>query len=739
METSGSLCTTTGCKEPIFAACDRCDCLLCFTHFNDNNECVNHNEFANLIFHNEQEQNLVSQASACVTLPVPDTMVEISPSVPLIIENLTAVPNDHDIDPPVTALPTDFSSSDLPTGASTPTTGQPSVSSRPEDFVVEGGDAELEIPCKVVKVNHFQENQRKRNNGETYTSNATGKVMRGRKDEDKPRCNGHNEAVVWGDKFQCEGITDECRKQIRYAYWEQGSIQRQREWISRHIQVSEVSRPNPKGRKNRSISYFLPSTSSQTGTLIPVCKTMFLNTVNISARAITTTINKMKPEGTIEADKRGGRRNVENDKAMTKRVTEHINRFPRVESHYCRSSSSRQYLSCDLNVNRMHMMYQQEYPENTVSLSFYTKIFKSMNLAFHLPKKDLCGLCASYHLNKESGINDEDLNEEYQNHILEKDRVRQIKDEEKERSLKDPSKVTCCFDLQQVIYLPKSDWSEIFYKRRLGCYNFTIFDVASKDGFCFLSHEGTTKRGSNEIATSLYTFLEDKDRQGAQEITMFSDGCPGQNKNTIVPTRMMYFIQTSQTCQTVTLNFFEPYHGQCEGDSMHSTIEREMRVLREVFLPAQLATAFALARKYPNKPYHVREMLSSDILDWKELSTAVFGQGNSRVKETDDGQLISWKTFKAVKGVKATPDKVYVKMSHFQDFKPVTLGARVRSNKSKQDVSKLPKPKQAYTKTKGVPKLAQAKYTDLMQMVNGPRPLIRNPEHVAFYKNLPHE
>ena len=69
-------------------------------------------------------------------------------------------------------------------------------------------------------------------------------------------------------------------------------------------------------------------------------------------------------------------------------------------------------------------MYQQEYPEYAVSLILYTKIFKGMTLTF-LPKKDQCGLCASYHIYKVSGINDENLNEEYENHILEKDQVLQ--------------------------------------------------------------------------------------------------------------------------------------------------------------------------------------------------------------------------------------------------------------------------------------------------------------------------
>ena len=100
----------------------------------------------------------------------------------------------------------------------------------------------------------------------------------------------------------------------------------------------------------------------------------------------------------------------------------------------------------------------------------------------------------------------------------------------KEKSQQNKKHVTASFDLQQVMYLPKSNMSEVFYKRRLANYNFTIYDIGTKDGHCFLSHEGTTNRGSNEIASYLFSFLEAKDKEGVKEVVMFSDGCPGKKK-----------------------------------------------------------------------------------------------------------------------------------------------------------------------------------------------------------------
>lgn len=54
----------------------------------------------------------------------------------------------------------------------------------------------------------------------------------------------------------------------------------------------------------------------------------------------------------------------------------------------------------------------------------------------------------------------------------------------------------CIFDPQQVIYTPKSARSELFYKSRLSNIIFTIHELASRDGWCFLSHElGHNKKG----------------------------------------------------------------------------------------------------------------------------------------------------------------------------------------------------------------------------------------------------
>ena len=102
----------------------------------------------------------------------------------------------------------------------------------------------------------------------------------------------------------------------------------------------------------------------------------------------------------MEQEKRGGRRDVykESDEAKRKFATEHINRFPRVESHYCRKNSTREYPPWDLTKRKMYTMYQDAVPnpDEQACYETYKRIMKEKNLSFHRPKKDRCGLCLLY-------------------------------------------------------------------------------------------------------------------------------------------------------------------------------------------------------------------------------------------------------------------------------------------------------------------------------------------------------
>ena len=70
----------------------------------------------------------------------------------------------------------------------------------------------------------------------------------------------------------------------------------------------------------------------------------------------------------------------------------------------------------------------------------------------------------------------------------------------------------------------------LYFMRRLGNYNLTIYNFQIKACHCFTWHEGQGNRGSSEIGTYLSIYLDQLDAAGVKTVKLFADGCPGQIK-----------------------------------------------------------------------------------------------------------------------------------------------------------------------------------------------------------------
>ena len=214
-----------------------------------------------------------------------------------------------------------------------------------------------------------------------------------------------------------------------------------------------------------------------------------------------------------------------------------------------------------------------------------------------------------------------------------------------------------------VEYIQTSTWVDgvmigrgtLFYKRRLAGYDFTVYELGTRDGFCYFHHEGIAKRGATEIASNLFNYLSILDEQRKEEVSLFSDGCIGQNKNCILPAMLMYFLAESLSVTKITLYYFETSHGQSEGESIHSTIERALKNTGDLFLPCQLAMLILGARKNP-KRYHVTEVQTMDIRDWKALSQSMH---ILMVRTTAEGNCVDWKKVMQVEVRKSHPKKAH--------------------------------------------------------------------------------
>ncbi|GFO33485.1 hypothetical protein PoB_005999000 [Plakobranchus ocellatus] len=83
---------------------------------------------------------------------------------------------------------------------------------------------------------------------------------------------------------------------------------------------------------------------------------------SVTERQIRTALKKRQRDGQIAMEGRGGRREAEKveDEEKRQSILDHNNKFPRMESHYCRANTENEFLAPELNLTTMYNMYVSE-------------------------------------------------------------------------------------------------------------------------------------------------------------------------------------------------------------------------------------------------------------------------------------------------------------------------------------------------------------------------------------------
>nr|CAH7763422.1 unnamed protein product [Callosobruchus chinensis] len=193
------------------------------------------------------------------------------------------------------------------------------------------------------------------------------------------------------------------------------------------------------------------------------------------------------------------------------KICQHIRSFPLQENHYSRNESSRQCLSPDLNLKKMHRLFVEKYPDSNISERTYTDIFKSkFNLRFGIPRSDTCGYCDKLYI-KLCATDDEGETQA----IMRESKLHHMRADAGYKTLKADTEVakhntntTVLFtDLQQVLSCPTLTHSSVFYQRQLATHNYAIHDAAEGNATMMLWHEAVVHRGSTEIASTLLFYI----------------------------------------------------------------------------------------------------------------------------------------------------------------------------------------------------------------------------------------
>ncbi|KAK3917338.1 Methylthioribose-1-phosphate isomerase [Frankliniella fusca] len=343
------------------------------------------------------------------------------------------------------------------------------------------------------------ENKQRRDRGEEYLDTKGNLVPKKKPKTVECKC-----------QFKlCKTLTEAETLKLNEAYWGLGNYSRQRDYINKCMKCIPVKRHSTGASNPRSntFEYWFPVSREGQDVDIRVCRAKFLGVLDIGKKTLVCTKQNEK-NGFSKKDQRG--KHAPSHKinpAQHAAVVEHISSFLKVESHYCRQSSSFQYLDQKLSIRLMHKLFKHGHdPKLHVGYETYRKIFKKdFHLSFHKPKKDQCSTCANFR-----NLSDEQKAlraEDQARHLKNKDLARNEKSAHKQEALENDSFKSFTFDLQSVLYTPCSEVSSFYYSRKLNCYNFTIYDQGSREGVCYFWDETEGERGTSEIGTALWTHL----------------------------------------------------------------------------------------------------------------------------------------------------------------------------------------------------------------------------------------
>lgn len=362
-------------------------------------------------------------------------------------------------------------------------------------------------------------------------------------------------------------------------------------------------------RRNSSFSYQL---KLEDGTSVKVCKALFSSTLGLPERTITKWLDDpINPEKQAEVPSKSGPKCGKHTKVETD-VKDFLKNWlrdlPSVDSHYCRSTATykdKKFLYQGTTISQLHCEYGQAAATagvRAVGIQYFTAVFHEENYSVFIPRKDQCDVCVSF---KHGNIS----KAAYHAHVTKKDEARQEKSRDKDSA--DEEKSVWTMDLQAVLLCPKTQASSLYYKTKLQVHNFTLFNLRSKEGYCYVWDESEGDLCSEVFAHLQYHHFEGviKGHPDLKEIIVWSDGCGYQNRNTCVANA--YSELARKYGVLITQKYLLAGHTQMECDSMHSTIER--KIVADIFTPRDYVVVLQTARIRPS-PYYVKALKHDEFL-----------------------------------------------------------------------------------------------------------------------------
>lgn len=497
-------------------------------------------------------------------------------------------------------------------------------------------------------------------------------------------------------RFKCLlNITPEQRRNIFKKFWSPSkSTELKRQFVASNVHLVNVKRRRSRtGERENKKTFNRKFTFSIDNVQTEVCKVFFLNTLAISQTFVTTALSKKLVGGMTETDQRG--KKVPPNKIPTDAkdsIRKHIMKFPTVESHYSRERSSKKYLDASLNIARMYELYREGMLENNVPESeipkawLYYEIFNTeFNYSFKLPDNDTCDQCDEFiiKLKDSSGEERHMIEKQYDEHLEEASKRYDLKNKDKKIAQNSTNQKCLTVDLEKCLPTPVLTNAQSFYSLKLWTFNYTISDTTKNITTCCMWDESVAGRGGNEIASCLMKYLLTNIEKSTEEITIWSDNCPSQNRNINAVLAYTALVKLIPTLKVINHKYLLRGHTHLEVDSDHSLIERARKKMPkfQIMTPWDWQQLVRLA----STKFSVVNMETTDFKDFLSLT-----KGNNSPlihrKKYENGNDFKISQLVHIQIRSDQPGKVFCKNSFEQeDFDILDLNKTTRRSLSFPD------------------------------------------------------
>lgn len=439
--------------------------------------------------------------------------------------------------------------------------------------------------------------------------------------------------------YQCsckcnEKVSTEDRKKEFIRFWSLETLSAKCLFVCSKVSVKPVNRKRVVGPTVRSNTRVY-SLAGQ-----PVCKAIFLQTLRISSCRVNKYLLTQKNLEPIKDNRgqQGGSNKLPQNKEDE--VVNHINRFPKYKSHYCRErNDGKQYLTSETTLPLMYSMYKEEHPDKPVSISKYKQIFYSkFNLTRKALKKDTCNKCDSFSAQMQSAtseVHKEQIRLKHEEHLKVAEGAQTLMKEDLKRAQENDNVEVLTFDMQKTLPLPRIPTNIVFYKRQLWLYNLGVHSGKQDKGYCYTWLEGEAGRGAQEVGSCIIKHLKTHLNEGVKELIVWSDSCGGQNRNIKMVLLFKSIFKSNPHLETIRMRYLVPGHTFLPNDSEFGDIECALKKHNRLYTPDDYINVILNARN-KNK-FVVSRMLKENFFSSQKLEKAITNR-----KKFVDGSKVNW-------------------------------------------------------------------------------------------------